>query len=406
MYKFTFKGRNREGKTVTGELSAKSADDVASQLSQRGIVPLQVKRLERTGLGRLEGLLGNPLPRPEELVMVCRQMQTLVRSGIPMNRAIRAVQAGVQNKQLQESLAQISDGLEAGKDLSGCLAEHPKIFSRLFVNMVKVGEQTGHLEEAFAQLYRYMELDYATRKQIKSALQYPAFLLAGMGVALFVMTYYVMPNFFDFFASFKLELPWQTKALMAISHFVVNYWYLLLVGIVGSVWGFLTLIKTPKGELWWSAFKFKLPVVGSIIERGTLARFARSFAMGFRSGVPILAVLESVSQAVENRYVSVKIREIMRNIERGETLVQAAYASKMFPPLVIQMMAVGEETNSIDQTMQDVAVFYEQEVEYSVKTLSGALEPLITAMMGIMVLVLAMGVFVPLWDMIKGASHH
>ncbi|MEO5340967.1 MAG: type II secretion system F family protein [Magnetococcus sp. MYC-9] len=402
---FTFKGRTKEGKLVNGELPANSAEEVASQLMQRGIIPLSVQSLEgQAHFGGLKGLLGNPPPRTEQLVMMCRQLQTLIRAGVPMNRAIRGVQGGIDNKMLYNSLNQISDGLEAGKDLSSCMAEHPHIFNRLFINMVKVGEQTGRLEEAFTQLYRYMEVDFATRKQIRSALQYPSFIMAGMSVALFIMTYYVLPNFFGFFSSFKMELPWQTKLLMAISHFTVDYWYLLLLGIGGGAWGFLTLIKSPAGELWWSAFKFKLPVVGSIIERGTLARFARSFAMGFRSGVPILAVLESVSHAVDNRYVANKVWEIMHSVARGETLVQAAYASRMFPPLVIQMMAVGEETGSIEQTMDDVASFYEQEVEYSVKSLSSALEPIITVMMGIMVLILAMGVFVPLWDMIKGAS--
>ncbi|MBF0182822.1 MAG: type II secretion system F family protein [Magnetococcales bacterium] len=402
---FVYKGRNRQGKTVTGELPANSAEEAASQLLQRGIVPLTVKPQDRiVGLGRLEGLLGSSPPRPEHIVLLCRQMQTLVRSGVPINRAIRGVQGGVNNKMLYSALGQISDGLEAGKDLSGCMAEHPKIFSRLFVNMVKVGEQTGRLEEAFGQLYRYLELDYHTRKQIRSAMQYPLFLLAGMAIAMFVMTYYVLPNFFDFFASLKMDLPWQTRVLMAVSHFVVDYWYLLLLGLTGTIWGFSAYIQTADGDLWWGGVKFQLPVVGSIIKRGTLARFARSFAMGIRSGVPILNVLESVSQAVDNRYMASRIRQIMWSIERGDTLVQAAYATSLFPPLVIQMIAVGEETGAIEQTMSDVALFYEQEVEYAVKTLSGVIEPIITAMMGIMVMILAMGVFVPLWDMIRGAS--
>ncbi|MBF0096379.1 MAG: type II secretion system F family protein [Magnetococcales bacterium] len=404
---FVYKGRSRQGKTVTGEIPANSAEEAAAQLIQRGIVPLTVKRQDRmAGLGQLESLLGSSPPKPEHVVLLCRQMQTLVRSGVPMNRAIRGVQGGVTNKMLYNALGQISDGLEAGKDLSNCMAEHPKIFNRLFVNMVKVGEQTGRLEEAFGQLYRYLELDYTTRKQIRSAMQYPMFIMAGMGVAMFVMTYYVLPNFFDFFASLKMELPWQTRVLIGVSRFVVDYWYLLLLGMTGSAWGFTTYIQTANGELWWGGLKFKLPVVGSIIKRGTLARFARSFAMGIRSGVPILAVLESVSQAVDNRFMASKIREIMWSIERGETLVQAAYATGMFPPLVIQMIAVGEETGAIEQTMSDVAMFYEQEVEYSVKTLSSAIEPIITTLMGVMVMILAMGVFVPLWDMIRGASRH
>ncbi|MBF0159651.1 MAG: type II secretion system F family protein [Magnetococcales bacterium] len=402
---FAFKGRSKGGELVVGELPAESAHDVAAQLLKRGVTPLSVKVLERhASAGGLLGFLTNSPPTTDQLVVLCRQMQTLVRSGVPMNRAIRGVQGGVHNRMLYQSLSQISEGLEAGKDLSSCLGEHPKVFSRLFVNMVGIGEQTGRLEEAFTQLYRYMEVDHTTRKQIKSALQYPAFIMSGMAAAMFIMAYYVLPNFFGFFASFKIELPWQTKVLMAFSMFVVDYWYLLLLAIFGTIWGFVTFIKTAQGDLWWSEFKFKLPVVGSIIQRGTLARFARSFAMGSRSGVPILMVLESVAQAVDNRYVANNVMDIMRGIERGETLVQTAYATKMFPPLVIQMMAVGEETGSIEQMMDDVAAFYEQEVAYDVKSLSSAIEPIITVMMGVMVMILAMGVFVPLWDMIKGAG--
>ncbi len=405
MRAFTFEGRGKGGELVSGELPANSVSEIADQLLQRGVTPLKIAPVRpKAGVGAFADLLGQRPPTVDDLVMLCRQMQTLVRAGVPMSRAVQGVQGGVHNQMLYQALGQVVHSLEAGMELSSAFAEHPKIFSNLFSNMVRIGEQTGRLEEAFTQLYRYLELDHATRKQIKSALRYPMFIMGGMLAALFVMTYFVLPNFFGFFDSFKLELPWQTKLLMASSHFATDYWYVLLLGLGGSVGSFMYYIKTPDGDLWWCATKFKLPVVGNIIKRGTLARFARSFSMGSRSGVPILTVLESVTDAVDNRYVAKKIWEMMRGIERGETLVQSAYATGLFPPLVIQMLAVGEESGSVDQMMDDVAIFYEQEVEYDVKSLSSVIEPIITLMMGGMVLILAMGVFLPLWDLIQGAS--
>ena len=405
MRAYTFEGRGKGGERVSGTLPANSSAEVAEQLAHQGVTPLKITLVQRSaGAGFFGGLLGQKPPSVDDLVMLCRQMQTLVRAGVPMSRAVQGIQGGVHNPMLYQALGQIVNGLEAGMDLSSAMAEHPKIFSNLFINMVKIGEQTGRLEEAFNQLYHYMALDHATRKQIKSALRYPMFIIGGMMAALFIMTYFVLPNFFGFFDTFKLELPWQTKLLMASSRFTVDYWYLMVLGLAGSIGGFIYYTRTPEGTLWWGAAKFKLPVVGDIIKRGTLARFARSFSMGSRSGVPILVVLESVTDAVDNRFVAKKVWDIMRGIERGETLVQSAYATGLFPPLVVQMLAVGEETGSIDQMMDDVATFYEQEVEYDVKSLSSVIEPIITVIMGGMVLLLAMGVFLPLWDLIQGAT--
>ncbi|MBF0421594.1 MAG: type II secretion system F family protein [Magnetococcales bacterium] len=403
IYKFI--GRDRDGKKVSGEMPAESSSDLAEQLLKRNIQPLEVKESSTlVSLGLLEELLGQNPPKTDDLVLMSRQLQTLVRAGIPMVRAIHGVMGGSRNVMLQKALSQIAAALEAGQDLSRAMASHPKIFSTLFINMVRVGESTGRLDEAFGQLYHYMEVDSATRKQIKSALRYPAFVLSGMFGALFIMAYFVLPNFFGFFQSFKLELPWQTKLLMATSRFTLDYWYLILIAMAAGVSGFLSYISKPDGKLWWDHMKFKLPIVGDIIKRGTLARFSRSFAMSSKSGVPILGVLESVAHAVDNRYVGKKIWDMMISIERGESLVQAAYATQLFPPLVIQMMAVGEETGNMDQMMDDIAAFYEREVEYDVKALSSAIEPLITVIMGVMISILAMGVFLPLWDMAKMAK--
>ncbi|MBF0435920.1 MAG: type II secretion system F family protein [Magnetococcales bacterium] len=403
VYKFV--GRDREGKKITGDMPAESSAALAEQLLKRGIQPLEVKEsASLVNLSLLEELFGQTPPKTDDLVLMSRQLQTLVRAGIPMVRAINGVQGGSRNAMLQKALNQIAMALEAGQDLSRAMASHPKIFSSLFINMIRVGETTGRLDEAFGQLYRYMELDAATSKQIKSALRYPTFVMSGMFGALFVMTYFVLPNFMGFFQSFKLDLPWQTKLLMATSRFTVNYWYVILISLVAGIAWFLSHIQKPEGKLWWDQMKFKLPIVGDIIKRGTLARFSRSFAMASKSGVPILGVLESVAHAVDNAYVAKKIWEMMIAIERGESLVQAAYATQLFPPLVIQMLAVGEESGSMDQMMDDIASFYEREVEYDVKALSSAIEPLITIVMGIMIAILAMGVFLPLWDLVKGAK--
>ncbi|MBF0124725.1 MAG: type II secretion system F family protein, partial [Magnetococcales bacterium] len=319
--------------------------------------------------------------------------------GVPIIRAFQGLAESTHNKKLIEAMRRTVDDLQAGRDLSSSLAEHRRIFRPLYVRMVRMGEETGRLDESFNQLYRYMEIDKETRKKIKSALRYPSFVLIAITVAMIVVNYFVIPTFADMFKKFGADLPWATQVLIATSAFTKKYILHIIGGIIAAVWGFRYYINTKRGELWWDRKRLTMPLVGSIINRATLARFSRAFAMGSESGLPVLQILGTVGEAVDNAYVAKKVDEMRISIERGESIVQASFNTEMFTPLVLQMMAVGEETGNMDSMMREVAEFYEREVEYDIQSLSSSIEPIMLVFIGGMVMVLALGIFLPLWEL-------
>ena len=284
------------------------------------------------------------------------------------------------------------------------LHAHPKVFTTLFISMVSVGENTGQLDQAFRQLAGYLELERETRKRIKQATRYPLFVLIAMSVALVVINLLVIPAFAKVFEQFKADLPWPTQVLIGTSQFFQDLWWLLLLLFGGGLYAFFKWIETDAGALKWDATKLRLPIVGGIFERIALARFTRTFAMMYRAGVPLLQTLSINSASVGNKYIGQAILGMRESVERGEALTRSASASGLFTPLVLQMMAVGEETGALDDLFVEVADFYEQEVDYDLKQLADAIEPILIVAMGVMVLILALGVFLPMWELASAAK--
>ncbi len=405
MKRFQYFGRDGSGKEVEGVLESASAVAVAGQLTGNGITPVRIQELhgaangEEPGQIDLRKLLPPPKVNLEELVIFSRQMHSLLRAGIPLNRALRGMVATVRNPTLEAALRDIGAGIEGGGDLAGVMARHPKIFNRLYLSIVHVGENTGRLDEAFARVASYLELERETIKRMKSATRYPMFVIIAIAIAIAVINLFVIPAFAKVFAGFGAELPWQTRFLIAISDFTVTWWPLILIAVVGAFIAFRRYVETEAGRLVWDRYKLRLPLVGGIFERVAMGRFARTFAMMSAAGVPIIQTLRVVSTAVGNEHIGSKVREISAGIERGENLVRSAAATRMFSPLVMQMLTVGEETGQVDELLVEVAQFYEQEVDYDLKQLADAIEPIMIVFVGVLVLILALGVFLPLWDL-------
>jgi len=398
---YQYQCRNSQGELVTGNLQAASSHLAANQLSRQGLLPLVIQQIDAQA-GERKTLRERLSRRPvtiEDLVIFSRQMASLCRAGVPIIRALQGLSDSLRNPVLQECLSDVVDGLESGMDLASSLNRHPEIFNDLYVSVVHVGENTGHLDQAFKQVAGYLELERETRKRIGAATRYPLFVIAAIAVAVGVINVLVIPAFASLFASFDAELPWQTRLLIASSAFTITYWYLILAVIGGCYWGWRQYVGTDEGRIWWDKTKLKIPLIGVIYERIALGRFARTYAMVTRSGVPVIQGLTVVANAVGNRFVASKIRDIRINIERGENLSRAAYQTGMFTPLILQMMVVGEETGSVDDLLDEAADFYEQEVDYDLKLLSDRIEPLLLLVVAAMVLVLALGVFLPMWDL-------
>ena len=403
MAAFRFSGRTADGEKAEGIVEAGSVDGVVAELRNRRITPLTIE--PHAGAGGTDSLaaIRERLRRKrvdiEELIIFCRQMYSLNKAGVPIIRAIAGLAESNRNLYFRDVLQTLRSSMEGGTNMATALHAHPKVFNHLFVSMISVGENTGQLDAAFKQLASYLEMERETAKRIKQATRYPIFVLVAMGVALGIITLVVIPAFAKVFAQFKAELPLPTRILIGTSEFMQNYWWLLLLVIVGSLYGFFRWIGTEQGALGWDRIKLRLPIIGGIFERIALARFTRTFAMMYRAGVPILQTLSINSASVGNRHIGEAILRMREGVERGDALTRSAAATGLFTPLVLQMMAVGEESGALDELFIEVADFYEQEVDYDLKQLADAIEPILIVAMGVMVLILALGVFLPMWEL-------
>lgn len=430
MAAFQYKARNRSGAMVSGVLEAASLDAAATELLGKGITPIDIRETSARKVPResaaaagsptrqrqseqrrrqsaanadageaIKGFLTKRRITIDDLLIFSRQMQSLTKAGLPLDRALAGLQSSMKNKTFKDLLRQVQTSLESGQTLATALGQHPKVFSRLFLSMVDVGENTGRLDLAFEQIGRYLALEKNTRKQVKSATRYPLFVVVTIAIALAIITYFVIPAFSETFARLGAELPLETRILIGISDFVVQWWQFLIGGTVAAVAAFYTWTHSRVGNLIWDHIKLRLPLAGSVFERIALSRFARTFSMVMKAGVPIVYGMTIVAGAVGNKYVSGRVMRMRDGIARGESLYNTAVATDMFSSLVLQMIAVGEESGTIDQLLEEVADFYDAEVEYDLKKLSEAIEPILIMFIAGMVLILALGVFLPIWDL-------
>ena len=401
MTTFVYKARNRRGESLKGEVEADSSDQVAQQLINSELTPVSIdEQQEQTDfLRQLSHSLRSTKVSSDELVMFSRQLYSLSKAGIPIIRALTGLSQSIRNPYFAEVLATIASDIESGLDLSSALARHDRVFPPLFVNIVRVGENTGRLDDALLQLSEYLELEKQNRQQLKSALRYPTIVLVAMVVAVGVINVFVIPAFAGIFEKSGNELPLATQILLGMSGFMVAYWPHLLVAGVLAGFGVRLWINTDAGRYTWDRWKLKIPLFGDIILRGTLGRFTRSLGLASKSGVPLLQGLTVVAGTVDNAFLEERILTMRNGIEHGESLTRTAAAAGMFTPLVLQMIAVGEETGAIDAQLLETAEHYEREVAYELKTIGDSLEPIIIVCLGVMVLILAMGIFLPMWDL-------
>jgi len=407
---FAYKGRSAHGELVKGTLEGTDSGAIANQLFNIGIAPIEIVPAPRVKeiTAKSPALWHSGKEKkigPVELILFSRQMYTLLKAGVPIMRSLAGLQESTQNTALAVILQDLREALDSGLELSIAMRRHPKLFSSFYVSMVQIGEMTGMLEETFLRLYTYLEFEKAMRENIRAAVRYPIFVVLAMAVAIVIVNIFVIPVFAKIFSGYRTELPLITRMLIGFSGFMVQYWVLLLAAVAGAAMGFRTYINTPDGRYKWDKFKFHIPIAGKIIYKGTLARFARSLALAFKSGIPIVQGLNVVGMVVDNEYMRARIEQMRDGVERGESISRTAMATGVFNPVVLQMIAVGEETGDMDGLMLEVAGMYEREVEYDVKNLSAQIEPIMITALGVMVLILALGIFLPMWDLSKVALH-
>lgn len=406
MPNFAYKGR-KAGSIVEGVLEAVSASAAADNLLGQAITPISIAEKAVVAKAAASASGDIQIFKPQvthiDLLLFSRQLHTLLKAGVPIIRALNGLQDASVNPALKEVIQDVRESLEGGRELSASLARHPKVFTQFYVSMVRVGEATGLLEEIFLRLFEHLEFERFMREQVKSALRYPMFVVIAMTLAIVVINLLVIPEFAKVFKSFGSELPLMTKILLGFSEFMVAYWPWMAGALFGAVLGFRAWTATPKGEYTWNGIALRIPIAGKILRKAALARFARSFALGMRSGVPVMQALTNSAQTVDNAYIARAIEGMRESVERGESVLRAALSSAIFTPVVLQMVAVGEESGALDDMMDEIGEMYQREVEYELKTLGQQIEPILIVSLGIMVLVLALGVFLPMWDLGKVA---
>jgi MSHA biogenesis protein MshG len=403
---FSYKGRNNKGDLVKGLLESHDRSTLAKQLLDVGITPIEIAP---SSAPSAENILSFSLfeehIQPIDIMMFSRQMYTLLKAGIPIMNALSGLMSSTKNRAFVKVITDVRSSLDSGRELSAALNQHPKVFNRFYTSMIRVGETTGILDKIFLRLFDHLEFEKFMKDQIKAALRYPTFVIFAMAVAIVIINIFVIPAFAKVFATMGAELPLMTRILLGFSNFMVTSWPYLLAGLAGIVFAFRSYTASVKGRYQWDSFKLKVPIAGSIIQKATMARFARSFALSSKSGVPIMSALNLVAQTVDNDFIAHKVEQMRFGVERGETILRTATNAGVFNPLVLQMIAVGEESGALDDLMDEIADMYQRDVEYEIKTLSSKIEPILIVFLGALVLVLALGIFLPIWDLGKVSLH-
>lgn len=407
---FSYKARNASGELLTGVMEGADSGAVADQLFSTGATPVEILVTKKNAattsadIGWWQKLTEKKVSSMD-VQLFSRQLYTLLKAGVPIMRGLAGLQESAISPAFGRIIKDVRESLDAGRELSAAMARHPTVFTPFYLSMVRVGEMTGRLDEVFLRLFDHLEFDRDMRARVKSATRYPTFVIAAMIIAMVIVNMFVIPQFVKVFASFNAELPLMTRILIGTSAFMVAYWPLLLVLTIAAIAAFRAWLRTVPGRYTWDRYKLRFPIAGKIILKGTMARFARSFALSSTSGVPIVQALTVVSQTVDNAYLCARVEQMRDGVERGDSILRTSVAAGVFTPVVLQMIAVGEESGSLDDLMDEIAQMYEREVDYELKTLSAQIEPILIAFLGAMVLVLALGIFLPVWDLGKVALH-
>lgn len=398
MASFRYRGRDAQSALVQGLIEANDGSAAADLLISRGITPVDIAEAAAHGSLFENFEFNRRKISDEDIMFFSRQMHTLMRSGVPILQALSGLRDSATHPAFADMLGQLRDSLDSGRELSIAMKD-TDAFNGFYISMVRVGEMTGKLDAIFLRLFEHLNFEKEMRAKIKAALRYPIFVVIALAGALLVINWMVIPAFAKVFNSFHAQLPLMTRVLIGFSNFCVNYWWALIGIILTVIFGVRAFVRTPGGRLFWHRKKLELPIVGGTIRKATLSRFARSFSLSLSSGLPVIQAFGVVADVVDNAHIAGKLDDMRRGVERGESILRTAAASRVFTPIVLQMIAVGEESGSIDDLLMEIAQMYEREVDYEIDNLSARIEPLLITGLGVMVLVMALGIFLPIWDL-------
>ena len=408
---FAYVARDKTGKHMPGTLDAPNKDVVVQQLREKGLYVTKVEekkaatRAKEKGQGKFK--LGRGKVKLKDLSIFCRQFATMINAGVSLVRCLDVLEQQTSSSRLKSIIRDISSEIESGAPLSRALGKHPKVFSSLSVGLVRAGEVGGVLDDTLERLAGFLEGDMELRRKVKSAMTYPVIVvIMAAGIVIFLCTF-ILPKFISLFKELGLkkeEFPMMTTMMMHLSDFIIGYWWACILIIVGCVVGYNRLKATKTGKRYLDMIKLKLPVFGSLTHKIAMARFSRTLSTLLTSGVPILQAMETTAGTVDNVLIQDAILASRAAIREGDTIADPLAASRQFPPMIVQMITIGEETGQLDAMLEKVAIFYESEVDAAIDSLTSAIEPIMIVGLGTVVMFIMIAIWMPLIAIIQKLS--
>ncbi len=396
---FEYVGKTLSGVEVSGEITARSKDEVRRVLRKKRVLVTEARAKPK----EIHIHIGRGV-KSTEISRMARQFATMIEAGLPLVESLNVLSEQTGNLSLKKALNNVKERVQSGSTLAEALSKHPKIFDELFINMVEAGEVGGALDTILLRLATYREKVDALRRKIKGAMYYPAVIsVVATGATLFLVTF-IVPVFAKLFQGFGAELPLPTKMVLGLSAFLRSNFIIGIVALIGLGIGFRWLNKTPSGKLAIDRFKLKIPIIGNLLRKSIIARFSRTLGTLLQSGVPILDSLEITAKTAGNKVIYNAIRRAVTAIAQGDTIAQPLKDTGVFPPMVVQMISVGEKTGGLDEMLGKVADFYEDEVDAAVGALTSIIEPVVIVVMGIVIGFILISMYLPMFDLI-GAIH-
>jgi type IV pilus assembly protein PilC len=402
---FSYKAINEAGKTVEGQLEAESLSGVENILCARGLIPSKVSASLKKSDAKVGSSYGLALMlqtvKPSELILFTKQFRSMLNAGVPILRLLQVLEDQSENKLLKKVVSSIAQDIRQGTTLTDAMDRHSKVFTPLYRSMIYAGEQSGTLTDTLSRLNYILEHEEKVRSDIRAALQYPIIVLIALGIAFFVLLTFVIPKFIAIFEKVGIDLPIPTKIAMLLYQFLHHYWMFILLAVFGVIMGLRFYFKTDNGKFVRDSFFLKLPLFGPLFKKAAMSRFASIFSILQASGVHVMDSMRILSGTIGNMAISREFERLREKVQEGQGIAAPLRSSKYFTPMAVDMIAIGEESGTIDEMLRAVAQHYDQEVEYSVKKLSDALGPILVVGLAVVVGFFAMAIFLPMWDLTK-----
>ena len=408
MPKFSYEAINETGASISGVIDAESLDAARTLLLNRGYIPSRVAGASERGA--LFGLTWESLQQRlgavsmQELILFTKQFRTMFLAGVPIMRLLEVLEVQVANPKLRQIVTEITQDVREGSPLSDALAKHPKTFNTLYRSMIKAGEASGTIPEVLQRLIYILEHEHKIKSDVKSALQYPIIVVVALGIAFFVLLNYVIPRFVGIFSRVGVDLPWPTRVSLMLHRALTDYWFITLALVIAVVAGATYYFRTEQGRFMRDAFLLRVPLLGSLFMKSAMSRFASIFSILQSSGVPVMSSLQILSGTIGNTAIAREFDQVRDRVEEGRGISGPLSTARYFTPMVIQMVAIGEESGQLDEMLQAVSVHYDDEVAFAVKRLSDAIGPVLVVGLAVVVGFFALAVFLPMWDLTKIAT--